>query len=89
MDPRPDYVLVYSTDPEYNSPIRGLSGERASALRAKRAEQIRKEYHHLLKTLKQANIHATSRKGAEGTNTLLIFVKAEEHRVREEATRER
>lgn len=89
MDPRPDYVLAFKTDPNYNSPIRGLSSEKESTIRAKRADQVKSEWDRLVTTLKQANLSVTSRKGAAGTGTVLIFVKADEKRVREEATRER
>lgn len=89
MDPRPDYVIVFSIDPNFNSPVRGLSTEKDSTLRAKRAAQLSSEYDRLVTTLKQADLHVTSRKAAAGTDAVLIFVKADERRVREEATRER
>ncbi|GAA5985026.1 hypothetical protein JCM10908_002492 [Rhodotorula pacifica] len=89
MDPRPDYVIVFSTDPNLNSPVRGLSTEKDSTLRAKRAAQLSAEYDRLLTTLRQADCQVTSRRAATGTNAVLIFVKADERRVREEATRER
>ncbi len=89
MDPRPDYVLVFSIDPNLNSPIRGLSTETDSTLRAKRAAQLSSEYDRFVTILKAADLRVTSRKAADGTNAVLVFVKADERRVREEATRER
>ncbi|BGP42532.1 hypothetical protein JCM10450v2_006630 [Rhodotorula kratochvilovae] len=87
MDPNPDYVLVFSLDADYNSPVRGLSTD--AQTRAKRAQQLRDEHAALVARLKEAGFAVQGRKGAKGTNTLLLFVRADEHRIREEATRER
>ncbi|KAJ8292595.1 hypothetical protein OF846_004358 [Rhodotorula toruloides] len=89
MDPSPDFVLVFSTDPNYNSPVRGLSSDQDSKVRSKRADQLRDEYAKLVEVLEGAELKVTGRNGAEGTNTVLLFVKAGEQRVREEVTRER
>ncbi|GAA6058250.1 hypothetical protein JCM3770_006077 [Rhodotorula araucariae] len=87
MDPNPDFVLVFSLDPNLNSPVRGLASD--AQTRAKRAEQLRNEHAALVARLKEAGFAVQGRKGAQGTNTLLLFVRADEHRIREEATRER
>ncbi|GAA5892461.1 hypothetical protein JCM8208_005827 [Rhodotorula glutinis] len=87
MDPSPDFVLVFSLDPHYNSPVRGLPQDKG--VKAKRAEQLRSEHSALVTRLKTAGFAVQGRKGAQGTNSLLLLVKADEHRVRQEATRER
>lgn len=87
MDPSPDFVLVFSLDPHYNSPVRGLPQDKG--VKAKRAEQLRSEHSALVTRLKTAGFAVQGRKGAQGTNSLLLFVKADEQRVRQEATRER
>lgn len=89
MDPTPDFVLVFSTDPNYNSPVRGLSSDEDSRVRSKRADQLRDEYAKLVGVLEGAGLKVTGRNGAQRTNTVLLFVKADEQRVREEVTRER
>lgn len=89
MDPAVDFVLVFSVDPDYNSPVRGLGLGQDQAVRAKRVDQVRDEFSRLVAVLQAADLTVTSRRGAKGTSTVLVFVKASEQRVREEATRER
>ncbi|GJN93434.1 hypothetical protein Rhopal_006490-T1 [Rhodotorula paludigena] len=88
MDPAVDFVLVFSVDPDYNSPVRGLGHGQDQAVRAKRVDQVRDEFSRLVAVLQAADLTVTSRRGAKGTSTVLVFVKASEKRVREEATRE-
>ncbi|GAA5975577.1 hypothetical protein JCM11641_003539 [Rhodosporidiobolus odoratus] len=88
MDVQADYVLVFSLSSTH-SPVRGLGESNADKVKALRAQQIKEEYTKLVDTLKQADLTVTGRRGAPGTDTVLLFVKASEQRVREEVTRER
>lgn len=88
MDPRPDFVLVFSLSDEY-SPIRAFGDISPSKLKADRAKQLQEEYERLVGRLRACDLEATGRKGAEGTNSLLILVRGKEKRILEEVTRER
>jgi hypothetical protein len=86
--PQVDYAIVFSTSTSY-SPVRSFGDKSEAQVRRLRAEQLKEEYNKLVTLLKAANLDVTVRRGAPGTDTLLLFVKAHEKRVREEATRER
>lgn len=88
MDPRPDFILVFSLSDEY-SPIRAFGDISESKLKADRAKQLQEEYERLIKRLKACDLDATGRKGAEGTNSILVLVRGNEKRILEEVTRER
>lgn len=86
--PSVDYVLVFSTSATY-SPVRSFGQDSEQKVRQLRQTQLKEEYNKLVTTLKTADLDVTGRSGAPGTETLLLFVKASEKRIREEATRER
>ncbi|CEQ41706.1 SPOSA6832_03452, partial [Sporobolomyces salmonicolor] len=88
MDPRPDYILVFSLSDQY-SPVRPYGDKSESKLKQQRADQLQDEYAKLVACLRGCDFDVTGRSGAEGTETVLLFVKASEKRVREEVTRER
>lgn len=88
MDPRPDFVLVFSLEDNY-SPVRAFGEISESKLKADRAKQVQEEYEKLVARLQACDLEATGRKGAEGTDTLLILVRGKEKRILEEVTRER
>ncbi|GAA5907924.1 hypothetical protein JCM5296_006134 [Sporobolomyces johnsonii] len=88
MDPRPDYILVFSLSDQY-SPVRRFGDKSPSKLKQQRADQIQDEYAKLVACLRACDFDVTGRSGAEGTDTVLLFIKASEKRVREEVTRER
>lgn len=87
MSPQPDYVLVFSLS-SANSPVRSFGDKSEAQVRRLRAEQLKEEYTKLVDRLKAADFEVTSRRGG-APETLLVFVKASEKRVREEVTRER
>ncbi|BGP13520.1 hypothetical protein JCM10213_005366 [Rhodosporidiobolus nylandii] len=82
------FVLVFSLSPSY-SPVRGLGEQNEAQVRRLRSEQLKEEYDKLVETLRVADLQVTGRRGAQGTDTVLLFVKASEKRIREEVTRER
>jgi len=88
MDPRPDFVLVFSLEDKY-SPVRAFGEISEPKLKADRAKQVQEEYEKLVARLKACDLEATGRKGAEGTDTILILVRGKEKRILEEVTRER
>ncbi|GAA5898715.1 Ist2p [Sporobolomyces salmoneus] len=88
MDPRPDFILVFSLSDEY-SPIRAFGDISPSKLKSDRATQLQEEYEKLIGRLRACDLEATGRKGAEGTDTILILVRGKEKRILEEVTRER
>jgi hypothetical protein len=87
MSPQPDYVLVFSLS-SANSPVRSFGDKSEAQVRRLRVEQLKEEYAKLVDRLKAADFEVTSRRGG-APETLLVFVKASEKRVREEVTRER
>lgn len=88
MDPRPDFILVFSLSDEY-SPIRAFGETSPAKLKADRAKQLQEEYERLVGRLRACDLEATGRKGAEGTDSILILVRGKEKRILEEVTRER
>ncbi|GAA5907782.1 hypothetical protein JCM6882_004555 [Rhodosporidiobolus microsporus] len=88
MDIQPDYVLVFSLSSNY-SPVRGLGEHNQAKVKASQAQQLKEEYQKLVERLEAANFKVAGRRGAPGTDTILLFVKASEKRVRLEITRER
>ncbi|KAL8277249.1 hypothetical protein RQP46_010318 [Phenoliferia psychrophenolica] len=74
--PSVDFVITFSVAPEGSD-------------KAKATQAIEKEYADLLGVLKDAGLEATGRGGAQGTDTVLIFVRATEARVQAEIHRER
>ncbi|GAA5877867.1 hypothetical protein JCM8547_002701 [Rhodosporidiobolus lusitaniae] len=83
-----DFVLVFSLSDQY-SPVRGLGENNQAKVKKLRQDQLLNEYRNLAATLKAADLSVTGRKGAPGTDTVLLFIKASERRIREEVTRER
>lgn len=77
MDPRPDYILVVSTAIAPGS-------NRVAASSA-----LATEYKDLVQLLASSGLEVTGRRGASGSDTVLVFVRAKEGRVREESHRER
>ncbi|GAA6043352.1 hypothetical protein JCM8097_008045 [Rhodosporidiobolus ruineniae] len=88
MEASPDFVLVFSLSTS-QSPIRGLGENNRAKVKQLQAQQLKDEYNKLVELLRQADLTVTGRRGAPGTDTILLFVKASEKRVREEVTRER
>lgn len=75
--PSVDYIISFSIAPD------------GTDSKAKATEAIEKEYADLLGVLKDAGLEATGRSGAQGSNTVLIFVRASEERIQAEIHRER
>lgn len=88
MDPRPDFVLVFSLSDEF-SPIRAFGEVSPAKVKADQAKQLQEEYEKLVARLRACDLEASGRKGAEGTNSILILVRGKEKRILEEVTRER
>lgn len=77
-DPKPDYIIVFKTGIDANSPDKAAAHQAAQD-----------QYSNLLGVLKSSGLEATGRNGGKGSETLLIFVRATEKRVQAELHRER
>jgi hypothetical protein len=71
-----DYVIVFQ-----------LPTSKAEA-RREQYERAEREYVSLMDTLRASGLQATGRPGAEGSNIILICVRATDERVRQEAQEE-
>ncbi|GAA6022675.1 hypothetical protein JCM10207_008577 [Rhodosporidiobolus poonsookiae] len=87
-DVHADFILVFSLS-DAHTPVRAFGDDNKAKLKASRQQQLQDEYTRLTEVLKQADLSVTGRRGAPGTDTVLLFVKASEKRIREEVTRER